>query len=492
MKLYFDKRLKDPTYYGQQGFRNGKKVTSKNIKNFGKHSELLKITDDPEAYVREEIRKWNEEHRKGREEFTISLDFNERVPSSGDAASSSTQLNIGYFFLQYYMRDLHLKDFFRRNVPDKNTAIDCYAILRFLVYTKILDPLSRDPAGHPMAPYYEKPDFDRGDISRLVDLLAENSDAYLAHLQQQCDSLPKRDFSVLYYNRIHLYFASEEQREEWIDAVAGEGKREPRQNGSISREQHSSPFAEIGLLLDRRGIPVTMCLSQEGMEGESADLSLAREIQHMQPGAKLVYCADDRLDPSTMQKFRSMGCSSFLVTQSVSDLPDSLKQEKNDTEKSARKNRNREESIKEEESYDGYRAIVTNLTDPAKDIENISRDRCLIEDFFKIRNTDFNSCPANCRSQKSIRSHMLICFTALLVLRMLEVQLDDFKTPVPADDLITTLNNMTVANLRDVEYIALYEGSKALEALTRLTMLPLDRLHYRPKDLNSILRGLLQ
>lgn len=63
MKLYFDKRLKDPTYYGQQGFRNGKKVTSKNIKKFGKHSELLKITDDPESYVREEIRKWNEEYR---------------------------------------------------------------------------------------------------------------------------------------------------------------------------------------------------------------------------------------------------------------------------------------------------------------------------------------------------------------------------------------------------------------------------------------------
>ena len=26
MKLYFDKRLKDPTYYAQQGIRNGKKT----------------------------------------------------------------------------------------------------------------------------------------------------------------------------------------------------------------------------------------------------------------------------------------------------------------------------------------------------------------------------------------------------------------------------------------------------------------------------------
>ncbi len=51
MKLYYDKRLKDPTYYAQQGIRNGKKTTTRNVKNFGKHSELLKITDDPEAYI---------------------------------------------------------------------------------------------------------------------------------------------------------------------------------------------------------------------------------------------------------------------------------------------------------------------------------------------------------------------------------------------------------------------------------------------------------
>ena len=60
MKLYYDKRLSDPAYYAQIGIRNGKKVSSKNVKNFGKHSELLKITYDPLAYVKEEIRKMNE------------------------------------------------------------------------------------------------------------------------------------------------------------------------------------------------------------------------------------------------------------------------------------------------------------------------------------------------------------------------------------------------------------------------------------------------
>lgn len=113
MKLYYDKRLSDPTYYAQVGIRNGKKVSSKNIKNFGKHSELLKTTDDPLAYVKEEIRKMNEEYRVGKVSYTITADFNERVKYSDESASSSNWLNIGYFFLQDFMSKLKLADFFK-------------------------------------------------------------------------------------------------------------------------------------------------------------------------------------------------------------------------------------------------------------------------------------------------------------------------------------------------------------------------------------------
>lgn len=63
MKLFYNKNSKDPIYYAQQGIRNGKKVTTRNIKRFGKHSELLKITDDPLTYVKNEIQKMNEEYR---------------------------------------------------------------------------------------------------------------------------------------------------------------------------------------------------------------------------------------------------------------------------------------------------------------------------------------------------------------------------------------------------------------------------------------------
>ena len=51
MKLNYDKKSKDPTYFIQMGIRNGKKTTTKNVKRIGKHSELLAITTDPLAYA---------------------------------------------------------------------------------------------------------------------------------------------------------------------------------------------------------------------------------------------------------------------------------------------------------------------------------------------------------------------------------------------------------------------------------------------------------
>ena len=151
-----------------------------------------------------------------------------------------------------------------------------------------------------------------------------------------------------------------------------------------------------------------------------------------------------------------------------------------------------EEKIAEEEQYDGYYAVATNLMDPAKDILAVSNKRYQIEDCFRVMKTNFNGRPVNHRLQERIRAHFLICYTALLVYRLLEARLDDQGTHVTVEDLITTLKNMNVANIHDIEYMALYNGSKALDALTRLTMLPLDRLHYRPKELNKMIKKFLK
>lgn len=619
MKLYYDKRLSDPTYYAQQGIRNGKKTTTKNIRKFGKHSELLKITDDPLAYVKEEIRKMNEEYRTGKVDFSISADFNERVKHTADTASSCNWLNIGYIFLQKFMSELQLKKFFQDKTTGRRISFDCYTIHRFLIYSRILDPLSKFATCHKLDTYYEKPDFDYQHVLRFMDFLEEHYDDYLAWLYRQSNSIVKRDTSVLYYDCTNFYFECEQPDEDFVDEVTGEILKGFRQYG-VSKEHRPNPIVEMGLFMDRDGIPITMCLHPGNTNEQTTAIPLEKEVKKMISKAKFIYCADAGLGSYNIRKFNSMGGRAFIVTQSIKKLSNTLKdavfndydykllsddspitidnmktfdrydkdnlKQYNDyaykiieadkaidlglLEEVTLKNgktirrkatgllkqriiitfsrkmmeyqravRNRqierakkmlalkdpeeikkgpndvrrfmkrvaitksgekatieyqldEEKIAEEEKYDGYYAVATNLSDPAQKILDISRNRYKIEDCFRTMKTSFDGRPVNHRLPERIKAHFLICYTALLVYRLIEKKLEEQHTHVTTDDFITTLKNMNVVNIHDIEYMALYDGSKALDALTQLTLLPLDRKHYKPKELNSMIKKFLK
>lgn len=141
MKLNYDRKSKDPTYFIQQGFRNGKKTTTKNIKRIGKHSELLKITDDPLAYAKEMVAKYNEEAKNNNKvTMEVTIDFAEKIKATDDLVSSSTSRNIGYFFLQKIYNDLQIDSFFKNATKDSKIKFNPDLINRFLTYDRILSP----------------------------------------------------------------------------------------------------------------------------------------------------------------------------------------------------------------------------------------------------------------------------------------------------------------------------------------------------------------
>jgi hypothetical protein len=80
--------------------------------------------------------------------------------------------------------------------------------------------------------------------------------------------------------------------------------------------------------------------------------------------------------------------------------------------------------IDEEEKYDGYYAVATNLEDSAKDILEINSKRYKIEDCFRVLKTNFRARPVYHRNKDRIIAHFMICYTALLIYRLPECKLD--------------------------------------------------------------------
>ena len=609
MKLYYDKRLKDPTYYIQQGFRNGKKTTTKNIKRLGKHSELLLITDDPLEYAKNEVKKMNEEYRSGRSEFIVTMDFNERIPSTDSPCSNSTSLNIGYLYLKDIYAKLNLSDFFKSVSSDRKITYDCNKICQFLTYARILDPASKYGTYDKLDTYYEKPQVEYQHMIRFLDILDRNSDKYLKHLFDNSENIVKRDTSVMYYDCTNYFFETEKPDEEIVDEVTGEIILGLRQFG-ISKENKTSPIVEMGLIMDSRGIPISMCIHPGNTNEQLTAVPLEKEVIRMTGNKKFIYCADAGLGSYNIRKFNDMGGRAYIVTQSVKKLgqeiknivfndsnyrllsnddaitlkemrtfdkkdannlslyndfaykvipantamdtglyeekvykngrtkkvkakgtlhqyiivtfsrkmmeyqrtirerqlerakkllrlkdPEKIKKGPNDIRRFL-KNTSSDtanyvldmDKIHEEEKYDGFYAVATNLDDSAKDILAVAQNRYKIEDCFRIMKTNFDARPVFLRKPERIRAHFLICYTALLIYRLMECKLDDNLTHVTTSNLIKTLRNMNVVNMDDMYYKSIYSGSQALDALERCFELQLNRKYYRPSDLNKIVK----
>ena len=609
MKLYYDKRLKDPTYYIQQGFRNGKKTTAKNIKRLGKHSELLLITDDPLEYAKNEVKKMNEEYRSGRSEFIVTMDFNERIPSTDSPCSNSTSLNIGYLYLKDIYAKLNLSDFFKSVSSDRKITYDCNKICQFLTYARILDPASKYGTYDKLDTYYEKPQVEYQHMIRFLDILDRNSDQYLKHLFDNSENIVKRDTSVMYYDCTNYFFETEKPDEEIVDEVTGEIILGLRQFG-ISKENKTSPIVEMGLIMDSRGIPISMCIHPGNTNEQLTAVPLEKEVIKMTGNKKFIYCADAGLGSYNIRKFNDMGGRAYIVTQSVKKLgqeikdivfndsnyrllsnddaitlkemrtfnkkdannlslyndfaykvipantamdtglyeekvykngrtkkvkakgtlhqyiivtfsrkmmeyqrtirerqlerakkllrlkdPEKIKKGPNDIRRFL-KNTSSDtanyvldmDKIHEEEKYDGFYAVATNLDDSAKDILAVAQNRYKIEDCFRIMKTNFDARPVFLRKPERIRAHFLICYTALLIYRLMECKLDDNLTHVTTSNLIKTLRNMNVVNMDDMYYKSIYSGSQALDALEKCFELQLNRKYYRPSDLNKIVK----
>lgn len=617
MKLCYNKRAKDPIYYIQQGFRNGKKTTTKNVLRIGKHSELLEITDDPLAYAKKRVAEHNEEIRNNKLKMEVHVDFDEKIKASDEPVSSSNRLNIGYFILQKLYHDLKIPSFFKEVTADSKITFDPNMINRFITYARILEPDSKLGTYDHLDRYYERPDFGYVNILRTMDILERNYDEYISHLFHHSASIVKRDTSVCYFDCTNYYFETETDDEDYVDEVTGEIIKGLRKYGR-SKQHQPLPLVEMGLFMDAHGIPISMCINSGADNEQTCAIPLERKMTRMLEGKRFIYCADAGLGSLNIRRFNSMGGRAFIVTQSIKKLSGTLKNavfndydyrllsndvpitimhmksfNKDDEnnrplyselaykeinvdrlidlglyEEQVLKNgrirkvkskallkqkliitfsrkmmeyqryiRNRQieraknllktkdpdrikkgphdvtrfikrtsssksgekvtdsyainqRVIDEEEKYDGYYAVATNLDDDAKSIIEISSKRHKIEDCFRVLKTNFEARPVHHYKRERIIAHFMICYTALLIYRLLEAKLDEYGTHFTIDNILETLRNMEVTNVGDMYYQSLYNGSQVCTALNAVFGLGLDKKHYLPKELNKKIKNI--
>ena len=98
-------------------------------------------------------------------------------------------------------------------------------------------------------------------------------------------------------------------------------------------------------------------------------------------------------------------------------------------------------AIADEEKYDGFYAVCTDLNNHVSEILGYNHNRWESEDAFRVLKTDLKARPAFVWTDAHIKGHFITCFIALLLFRMLECELEYKYT---SSQIISTLRGMTL------------------------------------------------
>ena len=141
--------------------------------------------------------------------------------------------------------------------------------------------------------------------------------------------------------------------------------------------------------------------------------------------------------------------------------------------------------VKEEELYDGYYSIVTSEIeyDDYK-IRKIYKGLSKIEDNFKVTKSYLKGRPVFVWTDEHIKSHFLICFIALVIIRLLEKKLDN-KYTIP--DIISSLKSYNCINLETNIYKFTYRD-KIIDDLAKVFGVTLDKKYQRREEIKKLLR----
>lgn len=143
------------------------------------------------------------------------------------------------------------------------------------------------------------------------------------------------------------------------------------------------------------------------------------------------------------------------------------------------------EKIQEEEKYDGYYSIVTSEL-KMDDIEIREKYRGLIriEDTFKITKSEFDTRPIFVRTNEHIDGHFTTCFTALVLIRLLQVKLENKYT---VGKLLESLKKYNCAHL-DTNHYQFFYYDEILEDIGKKFSIDLSLKYRTSNEIRRLLK----
>lgn len=301
-------KSQDPTYHVIQDVKRNGKRSTEIIENLGNASTIRAKygIEDVDAWADEYIRKLRAENSEKDHKVLISFNTTQMI-KSGEQLS----FNAGYLFLQKIYYQLGIPSICSKIKKNSLFEYNLDSILSRLIYGRILYPSSKLSCNEQSKKLIEQPDFELHQIYRALSVLADNSELIQSELYKHSKSLVKRNTGVLFYDCTNYFFETEQE----------EGLKQY----GVSKEHRPNPIVQMGLFLDKSGIPLAFCINPGNTNEQTTLKPLEQQIMKDFELSKFIICTDAGLSSTANRKFNNYGERSFITTQSIKTLKAPLK-----------------------------------------------------------------------------------------------------------------------------------------------------------------------
>jgi transposase len=238
--------------YLKEGYRENGKVKHRNLKFYGFLDDLEQEDPNVLENLKEAAKLMGKESGAI---LKISIDL------SKQKTDQKIPLNYGYVFLEAIYNELRISEFINNYQAKTNVSYSLDNILKLLVFSRSLNPASKKRTYEQKGNYFfELPDFSLDDVYRSLTHLSTMKDELTLHIHNRIQETKGRDCSLVFYDVTNYYFESEN-----LEGL--------RQKG-VSKENRETGIVQMGLFIDREGIPITY----ELFPGNTNDLATMKPL----------------------------------------------------------------------------------------------------------------------------------------------------------------------------------------------------------------------
>ena len=144
-----------------------------------------------------------------------------------------------------------------------------------------------------------------------------------------------------------------------------------------------------------------------------------------------------------------------------------------------------EDKINKDRELAGYNMLVTSETHMNDDeVYKAYLNLWRIEESFRVMKSELDARPVYLQKENSIKGHFLICYTAVLLLRLLQIH--ELKNKYSTSEICRFIKEFKVVQINENRYINLTRLSPFIRELSVIMNLPLTNFYFTQKQINMM------